>query len=92
MHIEICLRARCRCDGKASILVKQDSETSSRRQAFFSWFYAQGRWRILPEMQFSAPFSWRPVVSGASEDASVTADLGAFGMNTPMCLCLEEAT
>lgn len=90
MQAEICLWARCRCDRKASILVKQGSETSSSRQAF-SWFYAQGSWGILPEMQFSVPFSWRPVVSDESEDAFVTADLGAFGMNTPMCLCLEEA-
>lgn len=90
MQAEICPRARCPCDKKASILVKRGSETSSRRQAF-SWFYALGGWGFSPEMQFSVPFSWRPVVSDASEDAFVTADLGAFGMNTPMCLCLEEA-
>lgn len=41
-------------------------------------------------MQLSVPFSWRPVVSGASEDASATADLGAFGMNTPMCCVLRR--
>lgn len=41
-------------------------------------------------MQFSVPFSWMPVVSDASEDAFVTADLGAFGMNTPMCFVLRR--